>query len=376
MSYPPRAPGNPQGARDTQRPDFRHDRSNPLFLCGKFFKMKHAGSPRKGCTALPWKPCGVYWIELTAEIPRHAADAVGSMLFEHGASSVQELDAKKDRARLCAHLLWSPEAEAKVADIRKALRAIRQVSLGTCRLKTRQIEFTPPASVDGSAVSWCFQVPMKVVVPDRIGNRVVVKDPADPYTPGPGEVVVELVPSRAFGNGAHNTTRMCCRALESYLQPGDQVADIGTGTGLLAIAAVRMGAGRVIGFDIENEAVEACRRNMIHNNAEGVATVLHADQLEGTARRMAGRFDVVVANLLPWVLQDIAPNVKRMLRAGGLFIMSGLRPDAVKSLDFAIMHLGFDVVDVSLDDEWCCLVYRSVNPPATPVPAHVAEANA
>lgn len=319
--------------------------------------------PQEGSVAEPWKPCGVYWMELTAEVPCDAADAVASMFFEHGASSVHEIDKKgTSRVKLRGHLLWVPDVDGVIAALRRALRRLGRSCGGSCTLRARQIFYVIPMG-PGGAPSWCFDTPMPVAFPDPIGERVVVKDPHDPFVPSGRQVVVELLPSRAFGNGAHDTTRLCCRALERFVQPGDNVVDIGTGSGLLALAAARLGAGRVSAFDIEEEAVRATRENIAQNRLEGVVSALHADQMEGTARRLAGRIDLVVANLLPWVIEQVTPQVKQMLRPGGIFVMSGLRADAVQRLDLSVLAQGFDVVDVAVSDEWCCLVYANVGPP-------------
>jgi ribosomal protein L11 methylase PrmA len=298
----------------------------------------------------------VYWIALKVEVPAQAAEAASALMFEYGVSGLEELGVREGKRRFRAHLLWVPEVDAHVRKLRSDLR-----ELGA-RLRTRRIQYVIPVSAaEGSG--WCFETPMPVAFPDAIGERVVVKDPGDPFRPGPGQVVVELVPTRAFGNGAHNTTRLCVRALERFINPGDNVLDVGSGTGLLALAAARLGAGRVIGFDIEPAAVEAARENIAQNRLEGVVSALNADQLEGTARRMAGRVDLVVANLLPFIIREVLPHVKRALRPQGRFVISGLRADAVKDLDLAVLAQGFDVVDVTVDEEWCCLVYANVGPP-------------
>lgn len=309
----------------------------------------------------------MYWTEMTVDVPGALCETAADMLFAYGASAVVELEARDGRTRLRAHLLWSPDADAEAARLRAALHTLARERGERVRVRIRCVLHEIPTG-GGGAHGWCFDAPMRVWQPDRIGVRVVVKDPEAAFAADPSDVVINLVPSRAFGNGAHETTRLCVRALERHLRAEDVVFDVGTGTGLLALAAAALGAGGVVGFDIEEEAVRAAQENARLNHVEDRMTALGADRFPVLVDEMPGRVDVVVANLLPWVIEEIAPDVRRALAPAGRFIVSGLRVSSAGDLDRVLITHGFDVLDVAVEGDWCALVYRPSGQTSPPSP--------
>jgi ribosomal protein L11 methyltransferase len=156
--------------------------------------------------------------------------------------------------------------------------------------------------------------------PRKIGRRIVVarKGSSVPASPG-SRIAVFLDPKSAFGTGGHGTTEGCLMALEKAVKGGESVLDVGTGTGILAIAARKLGAGRVTAIDIDRDACRAARDNLAWNGiGEGV------DLIEGGPESVGGAFDVVVANLRTAVLMGLMDDLARRLEEHGIAILSGI----------------------------------------------------
>jgi ribosomal protein L11 methyltransferase len=188
--------------------------------------------------------------------------------------------------------------------------------------------------------------------PQRIGRRIVVKPTWEEYTAQPGDLILQIDPGMAFGTGLHATTRLCLRALEDHVTPGAMVADVGTGSGILAVAAALLGAARVDAVDIDPLAVRIARENVGVNGVEPVVSVTEA------AIPPTGLFDVVVANILADVILAMAPALTAALKPGGILIASGIidrRADDVRrGLDAAGLH----VFATETEAEWVALLAR------------------
>ena len=151
---------------------------------------------------------------------------------------------------------------------------------------------------------------------------MLVKAPWHEYEPAADEIVVELDPGMAFGTGLHPSTRLAMIAIEDELKPGDRVLDVGTGSGVLAIAAALLGAGAVDGVDIEPVAVRSARENADRN---GVGAVVRIEQGSvGDRQPFQGEYDLVVANIIARVLIDLASSLAMAVRPGGTIALGGI----------------------------------------------------
>jgi ribosomal protein L11 methyltransferase len=157
----------------------------------------------------------------------------------------------------------------------------------------------------------------------------------------------------AFGTGLHPTTQLCLRALERAVAPNDRVLDVGTGSGILAVAAARLGASSVFAVDLDGIAIEAAWANVDANGLRDRVHVRHGDAADLPE---AGTFDVVVANIIARVIQASAGSLARQLRSGGRLIASGVlverRDDVVAALEAA----GVAVGETPTDGDWCAIV--------------------
>ena len=192
--------------------------------------------------------------------------------------------------------------------------------------------------------------------PRRIGERLLVKPSWATYDVAAGDMVIEIDPGMAFGTGQHPTTAMCLRALEERLKPDRAVLDLGTGSGILAIAAARLGAKRVLALDTDPQAVKAARQNAAANGVAGVVEVR-----VGTLPADAGeeRFDLAVANISGLTIERLAPAFAGSLRDGGTLIVSGFLEDTVDELSRALAAAGFRVERVDAEGVWRAIVGRA-----------------
>ena len=190
----------------------------------------------------------------------------------------------------------------------------------------------------------------------RVGRRVLVKAPWHEYEPAPDEIVVELDPGMAFGTGLHPSTRLAMIAIEDELKPGDRVLDVGTGSGVLAIAAALLGAGAVDGVDIEPVAVRSARENADRN---GVGAVVRIEQGSvGDGQPFQGEYDLVVANIIARVLIELASSLARAVRPGGTLALGGIIDIKEAAVRDAFDEVGLTLVRRDECEDWVSLVLR------------------
>lgn len=189
--------------------------------------------------------------------------------------------------------------------------------------------------------------------PSKIGEKIVVKPIWEEYEQKEGELVVNLDPGMAFGTGTHETTRMCIQALEKYVKEESTVFDVGCGSGILAIAAAKLGAKLAVGVDLDPVAVESSIENVGYNNLNNIE-ILHGNLVEV----IDGKADIVVANILAEIICILTDDVKRVMKDGGVFITSGIIHDRVDMVCEKLEATGFEVIEKNRDGEWNCIVAK------------------
>lgn len=190
--------------------------------------------------------------------------------------------------------------------------------------------------------------------PIAVGQRVVIKPSWEEYAQAPDEIVIELDPGMAFGTGTHHTTAMCIRCLEQVIQAGDIVFDVGTGSGILAVAAAKLGAAHVQAVDLDGVAVRVAQENIILNQVETKISLAQGDLLTG----VDGRANVIVANIIADVIIRLLPDVPARLADGGVFIGSGIIADRLGDVTEAIMANGLVVDKIVEEGGWAAVVAR------------------
>lgn len=190
--------------------------------------------------------------------------------------------------------------------------------------------------------------------PVKVGERIVIKPSWEEYQPLPEEIVVELDPGMAFGTGTHHTTMLCCRALEEVVLPDSVVFDVGTGSGILAVAAAKLGARAVCAVDLDGVAVRVARENAAINHVEDKVSVREGDLLTG----FTGQANVVVANIIADVIIRLLPDVPARLLPGGVFVGSGIIAERLADVTEAVLAQGLTVEKVREEGGWVAIVAR------------------
>lgn len=190
--------------------------------------------------------------------------------------------------------------------------------------------------------------------PFRVSEHIVIKPTWEDYDGEPADHILEIDPGMAFGTGTHETTSMCIEMIEKYMKPGDKVLDAGCGSGILAIAAALLGAGEVLGVDIDETAVEVAKENIAMNKVDKVARADFGDVTKG----VDFQGNLVVANLMAELVAMISPGVPAHLCDKGIFISSGILTEKETMVKEAVESAGFEVIEINRKGEWCCIVAR------------------
>ncbi len=190
----------------------------------------------------------------------------------------------------------------------------------------------------------------------HIGHRLVIRPSWRTYVPGDDEVVLELDPGMAFGTGLHPTTRMCLEQLEQRVCAGMHVLDVGTGSGILALAAVKLGAASAYCIDNSSIAVESATANAAANGLSERITVKSGELDDAEAARLAGQNDMVLANIIARVIGSIAPQLAQVLAPGGLLIASGIIEERRHEAEQPLLATGLRLVDQVMIDDWVTLI--------------------
>ena len=187
--------------------------------------------------------------------------------------------------------------------------------------------------------------------PAKVGKTIVVKPTWEEYEAKPGEKVLEIDPGMAFGTGTHETTSLCIKMMEDYMKPGDKVLDVGCGSGILSIAGALLGAEKVLGIEIDPEAVEIASENIALNHVEDIASARYGDLTKGVDFKA----DIVVANLMADLVIMLSRDAANHMLPGGVYISSGILDEKVVPVVDAMRGLGFRILEVRQDGMWCAV---------------------
>ena len=181
------------------------------------------------------------------------------------------------------------------------------------------------------------------------------------YEPKEGEIAITLDPGCAFGTGTHQTTQLCMKAIEKYLKKGDKVADIGTGSGILSICAIKFGASSAYGCDIDDTVIDVCRENakingidMDYPQGEGNPAPVKFEL--NTADKITEKFDFVCANILHNVLAEIMGDLKNIMKDDAKMSLSGILDEKKPVVLEAIEREGLKIIDTISQDQWISFV--------------------
>lgn len=203
--------------------------------------------------------------------------------------------------------------------------------------------------------------------PLRVSDRLTIKPTWEAYTPESGEAIIELDPGMAFGTGTHPTTALCLRTLDKIVRGGEEVIDVGTGSGILAIGAIRLGASRVLAVDLDPVAVSSATENTRLNSLQDVIDVRQSDLLgvlqhgsEADVRPLNVTLpvDLVVANILAEIILLFLDDVYAALKPGGLYIASGIYENKEEAVAQGLEAAGFEILSREREEKWLAIIAR------------------
>ena len=296
------------------------------------------------------------WYELAVDVDSEAVEPVSELFARHGFNQgvaidepyVQEGDGDNlaiDLSRPFTVRTYIADSDFRldvVEEIRQALWHYGQLrGVGELRVGSLKEE--------DWANAW-----KQHFAAHRVGNRVVIRPPWQEYAAKGDEVVVELDPGMAFGTGLHPSTRLSILGVEQVVKDGDTVFDVGTGSGILAIAALKLGAAHADCVDVESVAVRATRENADRNGVSDRVTVELGSA--GPGEPFQGQYDVVLANIIARILIELAEALVRATRPGGHLVLAGIIESREHEVREAFAAQGATLVTRRQMDDWVSLV--------------------
>lgn len=295
------------------------------------------------------------WFRISVALPAAQADPLFGLLFGLGSSGQEVEDGADGRwVRVTAYFPGSANREQVLASLRTGLDRLAEEGPEGAGAVPVEV-----AEVPGEAWATAWQAHFQPIFPTP---RIAVCPPWARVPDPAGGFSIVIEPGTAFGTGHHETTRMALQAMERALRPGNRVLDVGTGSGILCIAAVLLGAGAATGVDTDPLALENARGNAALN---GVAdrVVLR----EGSVSDLRGRFDLVVANIVRSALTPMLPALRERLAPDGRLILGGVLETEADAFARAVGAAGVKVEAVMREGEWVCLVGRNETSPQADV---------
>jgi ribosomal protein L11 methyltransferase len=200
--------------------------------------------------------------------------------------------------------------------------------------------------------------------PFRASKDIVIKPTWEEYQKEKeSDILIEIDPGIAFGTGSHETTKLCIQALDQYVKEGDSVLDVGCGSGILSIAALKLGAKHATAIDIDEVAVKVAAENMAVNHIpENAYTLFDGDLLTNQYIKVRAGIghDIVVANILADVIIPLTGMIRPHLKAGGLYITSGIIDTKEAEVQKALTDAGFQILQTNHLGEWCCILAKAM----------------
>lgn len=186
----------------------------------------------------------------------------------------------------------------------------------------------------------------------EIGEKIAIKPYWEDYENNENRKVVIIDPGMAFGTGTHETTYLCLESLEKYVQEGSIIFDIGCGSGILGIAAVKLGAKEAVCVDIDDNCIKATEKNARLNNVENSIVSYKGNLLDV----VEGKADVIVSNIIAEIIVEMIPELKNHLKNNGVFISSGILTEKIIMVEEALLKEGFEILKIEKKNSWALIV--------------------
>lgn len=314
------------------------------------------------------------WIRFTLDTHTDAVDMLSYMLDEIGVEGIEIEDhvplSEEDKKKMFVDILPDPEdndGTAKVhfymepencnpEKIMMQVQDIFQEVKQFCNIGKGTISLSETEDKDWINNWKTFFKPF------RAADNIVIKPTWETYEKeNEDDILIEIDPGIAFGTGSHETTKLCIQALDKYVKKGDSVLDVGCGSGILSIAALKLGAAHATAIDIDEVAVKVAAENMEVNHIPASQYTLYDGDLitNSFLKVKAGTgHDIVVANILADVIIPLTGVIRPHLKKGGLYITSGIINTKEEEAREALTANGFEILGVEYMKEWCCFIAK------------------
>ncbi|KXB71085.1 MULTISPECIES: 50S ribosomal protein L11 methyltransferase [Peptoniphilus] len=296
------------------------------------------------------------YIEMTINTSKDKKDIIEGILFDYGiytteeisSDIVEELDQdEKDWDFIDYPLLNSKEGvfalrvyPENMEDAKNLKDDLSEKNLGQCLIEEKDDE--------DWANNW-----KKYYKPLEIGEKLAIVPEWEAYGNNK-RIVIKINPGMAFGTGTHESTYMCLELLERYVKRDDEIFDIGCGSGILAIAALKLGAKRALAVDIDDKCIDASHENASLNNIKDKMDIKKGNLLDV----VKGRADLIVSNIIAEIIVDEIKNLKNHMDKGGIFITSGIIKERRQMVIDALEENGFEIIDELEKNNWVAIVGR------------------
>lgn len=289
------------------------------------------------------------WAQVTVITSQDASDAVANYLFECDAIGLEMKDPSSLSPPFTTLIAYFPMDDRVGERVQKLRRFLAQLPLFGVDAQPAEVELRCVEDENWSE-TWKSAFP-----PQKIGKRILIAPTWHEITLEASDVLIRLDPGMAFGTGHHPTTQLSMELLEGAIKGNEVVADIGTGSGILAITAARLGAERVDAVELDATAIPIAQKNFQLNRVESIVHLHHGDGLKGYATRVypyIGKYDLIVANILTKVILPMIPQCPRLLHSRGGVILSGIMAKEVKQVEGALETNGFRCLETRTQEEW------------------------
>ena len=313
------------------------------------------------------------WSRFTLKTLAEAEDIVISTLAEAGVEGVEIIDkvplTEQDKQQMFVDILpdcpeddgvaylsfyveEGEETEELLNRVKEALEELRMfMDIGECTIEQSETE-------DKDWINNWKQYFHQFYVDDIL----IIPSWEEVKTEDQDKMIIHIDPGTAFGTGMHETTQLCLRQLKKYVDQDTEILDVGTGSGILSIAALKMGAKHAVGTDLDPCAISAVRENLESNEIpESAMDVMLGNIIDDKSVQDAagyGKYDIVAANILSDVLVPLTPVIIHQMKSGGIYITSGIIDDKEETVVEAVKAAGLEVVEVTHQGEWVSVTAR------------------
>ncbi|MEK5441776.1 50S ribosomal protein L11 methyltransferase [Fredinandcohnia sp. FSL W7-1320] len=311
------------------------------------------------------------WSEISIHTTQEAVEPVSNILHEAGASGVvieDPFDLTKERENVFGEIYQlNPDDYPEEGVIVKAYlpvnsflgetveeikEAINNLLLFDIDLGHNKVTISEVHEEEW-ATAW-----KKYYHPVKISERFTIVPTWEMYEPvHSDELIIELDPGMAFGTGTHPTTVMSIQALERTVKDGDTIIDVGTGSGVLSIAAAMLGASSIKALDLDTVAVESAKLNIKLNKVHDKVTVSQNNLLDG----IEGPVDLIVANILAEIIVRFTDDAEKILKPNGAFIVSGIINTKKQEVKDSLLASGFEIEEVLVMEDWVSMIARKIS---------------